>query len=106
MPNKQDQSKPHGKATLCSKEVFGLKSLEQLIEMAAENLPEDWEIRIEVQHEYGAVIVTRPDGTEVYVSDGENSIREQFRDAGLLIRDEIAADRLLRPNGKADGQPN
>jgi hypothetical protein len=69
-----------------------MTTLEQLIEAAAEHLPDGWEIRIEVQHEYGEVIVTRPDGTEVQMQDGESDIREQFKNAGLLIRDELAAD--------------
>lgn len=73
------------------------KTLEQLIGAAAEHLPDGWEIRIEVQHEYGEVIVTRPDGTEVPMQDGESDIREQFKNAGLLIRDEIMADTVL-PN--------
>jgi hypothetical protein len=76
------------------------KTLEELINQAAEVLPDWWEIRIEVQQGYGQAIVTRPDGTEVQMSDGENDIREQFRDALGLVRDELEADKLLGANDK------
>lgn len=84
-------------AVACS-DLLAPKTLEQLINQAAEVLPDWWELRIEVQQGYGQVIVTRPDGSEVQMSDGENDIREQFRDALTLVRDELEADKLLGAN--------
>lgn len=71
------------------------EGIEQLIDSAAENLPELWEIRIVVQREYAEVIVTRPDGSDVPMQDGESDMREQFRNALCLIRDELEADKML-----------
>lgn len=78
------------------------QSLEQLIEAAAEKLPEGWTVAIEVQKGYGEVMVTRPDGTGVGMSDGEMTISEQFAFASIFIRDEIQADEISQ-NEK--GQP-
>lgn len=89
---------PQGEPQVRISDGLAIKSLEQLIDSAAENLPPDWKIRIEVQREYGEVIVTRPDGSECPMSDGENDMREQFRDSLCLIRDELEADRLLASN--------
>lgn len=65
-----------------------------MIERAAETLPEDWEVRIDVQRGYGEVIVTRPDGTEVPMQDGESDIARQFQNASILIRDELEAGKM------------
>ena len=92
---------PKGEPQVRSSAGLAPKSLEQLIDLAAENIPEGWEVRIEVSTGYGEVIVTRPNGSEVPMSDGESDIREQFRDAAILIRDEIEADRLLGANEKS-----
>ena len=73
-------------------------SLEQLIDDAAENLPEGWSIRIEVENGCGEVIAERPDGSTVMMADGESDICEQFRNACILIRDELEADRLMGAN--------
>jgi hypothetical protein len=88
-------AEPKGEPQVRISDGLAIKSLEQLIDSAAENLPAEWEIRIDVQREYGEVIVTRPDGSECPMADGENDMREQFRDALCLIRDELEADRLL-----------
>ena len=89
---------PKGEPQVRSSAGLAVMSLEKLIDKAAQNLPAEWEIRIEVQAGYGEVIVNRPDGTDCPMSDGENDMREQFRDALNLIRDEIEADRLMTAN--------
>jgi hypothetical protein len=91
-------AEPKGEPQVRSIAVLAPKSLEQLIDVAAQNLPPDWEIRIEVQADYGQVIVNRPDGTDCPMADGKNDIREQFRDAIALVRDEVEAGRLLGAN--------
>ncbi|MDE2102940.1 MAG: hypothetical protein KGL39_37195, partial [Patescibacteria group bacterium] len=63
-------------------------SIEQLIDEAAESLPQGWSIRIEVENGCGEVITERPDGSTVFMADGESDIREQFRSARRLIHDE------------------
>jgi hypothetical protein len=77
-------------------------TLEQRIESACEQLPEGWRIRIDIEKHSGTVTAIRPDDTEVPMGDGESDLEEQVRDAGLLARDEIAADKLSLENDQAE----
>ena len=69
-------------------------TLDQLINTAAEKLPEDWEINIEVQQGYGEVIVTRPNGDQVHMHEDDTTLTQQFANALRLIHDELEADKL------------
>jgi len=71
-----------------------MKTLEELIEIAAEHLPEGWQIEIRVENGSGTVTAFRPDGSEVHMDDGENDMAQQFRDAILLARDETLAEQV------------
>lgn len=75
-------------------------TLEQRIESACEHLPEGWRIRIDIENGSGTVTAIRPDDTEAPMGDGESDLEEQVRDACLLARDEIAADKLSLENKK------
>ena len=66
-----------------------MSRLEQLIERAAKDLPEDWQITIQVEKGSGSVIVTRPVKSDVHMDDGESDIEEQFSYALELVRDEM-----------------
>jgi hypothetical protein len=60
-----------------------------MIERAAIDIPEDWQIAIQVEKGSGSVIVTRPDQSEVHMDDGESDIEDQFSYALELVRDEV-----------------
>ena len=70
-------------------------SLENLINDAAEVLPEGWIVRIEVEKGAGWVKVIRPDGTEVEIEDDECDMAEMFQDAVGMVMDEVAMDRII-----------
>lgn len=70
------------------------KTLEELIELAAETLPEGWMTEVHAESCSGFVKAIRPDQTEVIMDDGESDITEQFRNAMILADEETKADTL------------
>jgi hypothetical protein len=66
-------------------------TIEHRIELAAEHLPEGWQIEIGVERGSAWVKAIRPDGSETIIDDGESSLEELFRDAFIMAQDEHAA---------------
>jgi len=73
-------------------------TLEQAIEHAAEYLPEDWSITLQVERGAGWVEVIRPDKSTVLMDDGEYDLVDQVANGCRLAHDEIAAERMSRQN--------
>lgn len=71
-----------------------MSTLEQIIEKAASNLPPGWRLKIEAENGWAGVVAIRPDGTEVSMDTGEDSLAEQVVGVLALARDEIAADAM------------
>ena len=69
-------------------------TIDQHIDRICERLPEYWSVRINLEQGYGGVIAVRPDGTEVYMNDSDDTIEEQLGNAFCLARDETDADKL------------
>ncbi len=71
-------------------------TLEEHIEVFAGTLPVGWGVRIEVERGSACVIAFRPDGTEVDMVDGDDTIHTQFVNAGRLAYEETLADAILK----------
>jgi hypothetical protein len=69
-------------------------SLEKRIDFICEYMPDGWSVPIKLEEGSGFVVVVRPNGTEVNVDNGDNSLEEQLFDAYRLAQDEIAAEKL------------
>jgi hypothetical protein len=65
------------------------KSLDELINQAAFELPDTWEINIEIQQGYAEVIITKPDGSLIHMFEDDINLNQQFQNALTLIRKEI-----------------
>ena len=63
------------------------RTLEDLINLAAEILPKEWEIIIEPQQGYGEVIIHKPDGS---LFEDDTSITQQYANALSLAKIEDA----------------
>ena len=61
--------------------ILSKQSLDELINQAAKELPENWEINIEVQQGYAEVIITNPDGTLIHMFQDDATLTQQFQDA-------------------------
>jgi hypothetical protein len=73
-------------------------TLEKAIDLACEKLPDEWRIRIDLEHGYGGVIAIRPDGTEVDMHEDETDMTEQVCAVLRLAHDEAEADKLSLEN--------
>ena len=67
------------------------RTLEDLINLAAETLPENWEIVIETQQGYGEVIVHNPNGSIMPMFQDDTTITQQFANALSLAKIEASA---------------
>ena len=63
-------------------------TLDDLLEKAAEVLPEGWSLRIDVERGSGGVTMIRPDGSEEDIQPEDMNIKEQFARAILLCCNE------------------
>ena len=61
-----------------------MKSLDELLNNAAENLPEGWQIKIEVEKDSGSITAIRPNGSEVDMYDPDEEMEDQFWAALIL----------------------
>lgn len=70
-------------------------TLDQLINIAAQTLPPQWEINIEVQNGYGEVILIRDDGYTFHMHEDETTLAQQFVNALQMIKDADAKDKAI-----------
>jgi hypothetical protein len=73
-------------------------TLEEAINLACEKLPDEWQIRIDMERGYAGVTAIRPDGTEADMHEDEADLEEQVRAVLILARDEAEADKLSAAN--------
>jgi len=76
--------------SLSSPAVSKEKTLDQLINQAAYELPHNWEITIEIQQGYAEVIVTNPEGTPTTFFEDDTNINQQLQNALTYIRQQMA----------------
>lgn len=70
-----------------------MDSLETEIQRAAELLPPNWKLRIDIENGCGDVVALRPDGTEVQLDDGDTCLAEQVRLGLDLAATETEVDK-------------
>ena len=61
-----------------------MRTIEQAIETASENLPIGWRIRVDVERGSAIVAAIRPDGTDVSVYEDETSLSDMILSAMRL----------------------
>jgi hypothetical protein len=73
--------------------------IDDLLEMAARDLPEGWSVRIEVERGAAWVKTVAPDGVEYDIDSDEAEIADLVRDAIEVATAEVATanDKVSRP---------
>jgi len=72
-----------------------MKSLDELLNTAAENLPGGWQIKIEVEKDSGSITAILPDGSEVDMHEPDEEMEDQFWAALKLASDEYECGEIL-----------
>lgn len=78
------------------------RSLDNILEQAAEHLADGWQIEIQVENGSASVAAIRPDWSRIEMWEDETDYEEQYQSAIKLSNDEAASDAILSSN--AQGQ--